>query len=256
MGETSFNCYIYPKKPIARAASDVTQISIGGGVLYHKGQPVKATSIREALTQFLKFLQQFKNPVLIGHNIKNFDCQVLVNTLMSLGLLSRFKNIICIDTMLLFKDILPGLQSYKQEMIVSDVLGESYNAHNALDDVKVLQRMYNQSHIPQTTVYQHSFSMMHVHDRVIYRKMKNANCISLQVLLEKNIISKTMVDKNAGSGLSYDDLKLACDRGGVDALEVVLTERQTNGKPRVTKSRKILNTIGGYFSEQKIVDTG
>jgi hypothetical protein len=43
-----------------------------------------------------------------------------------------------IDTLPLFKVNLPGRKSYKQTSLVADILGETYEAHEAMDDTRLL----------------------------------------------------------------------------------------------------------------------
>ena len=55
-----------------------------------------------------------------------------------------------------------------------------------------------------------------------------------------------MAKKIAGSGLNYSHLKCVYDtRGGLDGLTTLLSEKG-NGKIRVAKVPKILQTIAGY----------
>ena len=46
-----------------------------------------------------------------------------------------------VDTLILFKEILPQREKYSQESLVSDLLGISYSAHDSLEDVRALQRL-------------------------------------------------------------------------------------------------------------------
>jgi hypothetical protein len=50
--------------------------------LYYKGEPVAATTPLDALVQFLDFVQMFQKPILVGHNVKNFDVPILYNQLL------------------------------------------------------------------------------------------------------------------------------------------------------------------------------
>ena len=51
-----------------------------------------------------------------------------------------------IDTLLIAQDLYPdrkGKGGYKQEALLKDILNESYSAHNALDDVQALQKLFS-----------------------------------------------------------------------------------------------------------------
>ena len=65
--------------------------------------------------------------------------------------------------------------------------------------------------------------------------------------MAEKIISKGMVEKMAGYGLIYDSLKLAYRRGGKDGLLSLLTEKDGNGKVRVSNRKSITNAIAEHF---------
>ena len=48
------------------------------------------TTQYQVLLMFIDFLKDIQNPVLVGHNICNFDMQVLTNWLKEFGLFSTF----------------------------------------------------------------------------------------------------------------------------------------------------------------------
>ena len=56
-----------------------------------------------------------------------------------------------------------------------------------------------------------------------------------------------MAEKMAGSGLVYDNLKLAYRREGKDGLLSLLTENDGNGKVRVSNRKSITNGITEHF---------
>ena len=72
-----------PSQPISYGASAVTQLAVKGNKLYRNGSRVQIVSIDECLFTFKEFLQNIKNPVLVGHNIDNFDSMVLCNKLLN-----------------------------------------------------------------------------------------------------------------------------------------------------------------------------
>ena len=47
-----------------------------------------------------------------------------------------------------------GKGGYKQEALVTDILNESYAAHNALDDVRALQKLFSKMKETSTDIYQ------------------------------------------------------------------------------------------------------
>lgn len=79
-----------------------------------------------------------------------------------------------------------------------------------------------------------------------YIKCKSVNATSLSHLVTAKVLSKFMMEKIAGSGLSYQHLKLSFERNGSQGVESLFKE-QTNGKPRVTRCKKIISAVCNYF---------
>lgn len=58
--------------------------------MYVEGKEVTYTAQYQALLMFIDFLKDIHNPVVVCHNICNFDIPVLTNRLKELGLFSTF----------------------------------------------------------------------------------------------------------------------------------------------------------------------
>lgn len=145
-GERTFNSYVIPTKPISASAQKVTQLTFQNNHLLHKGKPVHAIIAEEALSSFMEYVSSFANkPILVGHNIRKFDCQVLAHNMQSFGLWSTFLESIAgfVDTIEVFRRTQPGLPSYRQEALVRTFCGETYSAHDALEDTKALAKLVN-----------------------------------------------------------------------------------------------------------------
>ena len=65
-------------------------------------------------------------------------------------------------------------------------------------------------------------------------------------LVQTKLLSKGMATKIAGSGLSYRHLQLAFRRDKDCGLQRLLGE-VTNGKVRVTKSARIIDSLAQHF---------
>lgn len=105
----------------------------------------------EALVSFLDFIQSTPTrPVLAGHNIASYDCPVLLHSLHQLKMVGAVKEAIagCLDTLLLARKKFrkPDVSSHRQKVLVKELLGKEYEAHNALGYVIALQELYN-SHL-------------------------------------------------------------------------------------------------------------
>ncbi len=144
-------------------ASRITGFSVRRQRLFLHHRPVLTSSLREALVSFITFLRMLGRPVLVGHNIRRFDCHVLARALDEFSLRSDFQKEVSgfVDTLPLARQLLKesGLQSFKQENLVKTLLGVSYAAHNALEDVQALQKLYWALKPTANQIHQHMFSL-------------------------------------------------------------------------------------------------
>ncbi|KAM9808126.1 protein PML-like [Neosynchiropus ocellatus] len=146
-GGHTLNLYVIPRSQIQHSAAKVTGFRVRKQRLYHNHQPVLTNSLREVLVSFIVFLQMLGRPLLLGHNICRFDCPVLSRALDEVDLRCEFISAVsgCVDTLPLAREALKerGLRSFRQEKLVQELLGISYKAHDALEDVRALQALYN-----------------------------------------------------------------------------------------------------------------
>lgn len=248
--DKSFNCHVLPKKPIQNKASEITGLKLQQGKLFHNGVEVHAVSIREALELFSRFLGN-KPFILIGHNIKVFDCHVLVNAAVSCNMMNCIKTSIAgfVDTLTIFKNTYKDLSSYKQESLYYEFVEDKYQAHNALDDVKALKILIDKVCFSAQTMQRHSYKLSYTIDTGKYCKQRDKLLLSWQPLVEKKLISTGMAAKASGSGLSLTHLHLAYRRSGIDGIFSLFGERAANGKPRVTKKQQIVEKVASFFKE-------
>ena len=135
--------------------------------------------------------------VLFAHNAKSFDCKRVIYSIQKCDLLNSFQSCVVgfVDTLILFKEILPQREKYLQESLVSDLLGISYSAHDSLEDVKALQRLVSYKEVNEKAIIRSSFTLNYVINRTKYCLSKAANIHSLQPLIVSKVISKGMGDK-------------------------------------------------------------
>ena len=79
--DSTFNKYIMPVKSIEPGASKVTNLTTRGGKLLYKGKEVQSYEVKDALKDFLSFLQLSSQPILVGHNCRSFDVPCCLDTL-------------------------------------------------------------------------------------------------------------------------------------------------------------------------------
>ncbi|XP_026220555.1 protein PML-like [Anabas testudineus] len=144
-GERTFNVYTLPRRALTESATHVTGFTVRDDRLLLRGDPVVTTSLSEALTSFITFLCSFRRPILLAaHNAMRFDALVLARVLQNCSLQQEFQQVVCgfLDTFLLSKKLFPSLASYSQQYMVKHFLGKTYNAHNAVEDARMLQELY------------------------------------------------------------------------------------------------------------------
>ncbi|XP_073328512.1 DNA polymerase III subunit epsilon-like [Pagrus major] len=146
-GNRVFNAYTLPRRPITRGASAVTGFTVRGGNLFLHGTPVHTIPLSDALNSFIAFLRSFRRPMLLAaHNARRFDGPVLMRVLRKFHLQQKFRRVVTgfLDTLQLCKYIYPGLDSYSQENLVHHFLDDTYDAHNAEEDARMLQELFNE----------------------------------------------------------------------------------------------------------------
>ncbi|KAM9753729.1 maternal protein exuperantia-2-like [Menidia menidia] len=162
-GDHSLNLYVVPRCRIQRGAAQVTGFRVRRQRLYQHHRPVLTNSLREVLVSFIAFLQMLGRPLLVGHNIRRFDCPVIVRVLEEFDLREKFELSVsgCVDTLPLAREMLKhrGLKSFGQEALVSELLGLNYKAHDALGDVRALQTLYRFLRPTPELVRKHTFTL-------------------------------------------------------------------------------------------------
>lgn len=248
-----FCTYVIPQKPISTQASKVTGLALNGTTLHHNGKAVKAVSIQEALQDLISFLGNLaskKPKILVGHNIKSYDCPILMNALRNCNIEDRFEEEVIgfLDTMKLFRLSFPSQKSYSQQHLSKVLLAEdfTYEAHNALEDVKTLKKIVNLPSVSSINKPSCEFSVDYVTKSIDYNSVVKRNMPSLQVLVNRKIITAGMARKIAGSDLSLRHLQLVHKRIGRDGLSALLSETVA-GRVRVSKSQKVISSLCDYF---------
>ncbi|KAM9854548.1 protein PML-like [Aulostomus maculatus] len=162
-GGHSLNLYVIPRCRMQPGAAKVTGFRVRRQKLYLHRQLVLTNSLREVLVSFIVFLQMLRRPLLIGHNIRRFDCPLLTRALDELDLRTDFESSVsgCVDTLPLTREMLKGhcLQSFRQEYLVKELLGVNYKAHDALEDVRALQTLYNVLQPTSEVITKHVFTL-------------------------------------------------------------------------------------------------
>lgn len=146
-GDDTFNAYTMPSGNVADGATKVTGLSVRDGRLYLHETPVPTVPLRQVFTSFLAYIRSFQGPVLLAaHNAELFDGVILSRVLQQQfpDLWPQFQRMVpgYLDTLPLSKRVCPGLTSYSLASLVDEFLQEAFDAHNAVEDARVLQKLF------------------------------------------------------------------------------------------------------------------
>ncbi|KAK0085129.1 hypothetical protein PV325_005716 [Microctonus aethiopoides] len=155
----SFSIYILPTCKFHSDASALTGLTLFDNKLYLKSVAVPTNSPADAITEFITFLRGVGSKVMLAaHYGSKYDFPKILRLVEHLNMMNEFLSIVCgfIDTLTLLKKKLlyRWLQygSFSQINLAKDYLGLhcTSDAHNALVDVEVLERIINCSRIDLT----------------------------------------------------------------------------------------------------------
>ena len=247
-----FNTYVIPQQPIAFGAQQVTGIVFSNGVMTVQGKEVEAKSIQSALEDLCTWLEQYDNVVLLAHNGRKFDFPVLVSAVGKNNLYDRLCTCVlaCVDSLSLFKKIFPNESSYKQEALVQNILQQKYNAHDAIADVQALGSLYTfPSDLPVKDVFAHSFTLKAIHLNQVHLKEKARHLPSLSIIVANSVCKSSTAENIASSGLNLGHLRTIFTRDGQDGLLNVFQGKNSEGQPRVTNAKRVLESVVPKLAE-------
>ena len=250
--DNRFNTYVVPSKPFSRGASDVTGLSILENNLCHNGSIVNALLPKQAMQNFLLWLQDIdvSNLVLVAHNCA-FDSSRLLNVFAKLKLLDSLKESVVgfIDTLPLFKEKHPNMPNYRQVTLAAQLLNQAYDAHNSAADVETLMKLTKLTSPSVDELQKHSFTISSADDLRKYRTQSRSRQLSFEHMVTNNVVSTTMAKKMADSGLDMPQIKLAHSRDSTGGIGALLSETNEK-KARVTKNKSIIAKINDFLSKQ------
>ncbi|XP_076102353.1 uncharacterized protein LOC143071724 isoform X2 [Mytilus galloprovincialis] len=250
--DSTFDTYILPSQPISKEATNITKITVRGNNMLYNSKPVNFKYPHQALTDFITFLSEFScKPILVGHNIKRFDCHILYNALRFYNMYSEFCSHIIgfVDSLDVFKHVVPGLSSYSQTNLVDTLLDETYAAHNALEDTRLLFRLItctSQGNVISDNITDFIFSSNYPHNC----HMHQDNLTTFSEAINCKALSKATALKAARSNLRLCHLQLSIERNGLDGLRALLSELTNQGIVRVTSCKKIIQKMYDFLTPE------
>lgn len=243
-----FNSYVIPDKMIDPRASEITGIVCYGDEMYVHDEPVTAVPPKEALENFLAWIEARSPVVMLAHNAQ-FDYTRLFHALETHNLYDKFSEHIegFVDTLGLFKPKFPKMVNYKQETLAKKVLNKTYSSHNSAEDVKILRELYIKSepHSFKT----HSCTFTSAYNRWFYNKRKLKNKNAFNKMVKDGTLTTAVANRMVGSGLVRADLQKICKKSGEPELLALLNEKDKSGQPRVPEAENIVGKIFQHFKK-------
>ncbi|VDI16386.1 Hypothetical predicted protein [Mytilus galloprovincialis] len=255
---SQFSCYVVPKAPMSSGAEDITGIMWDGTNLRLNGKVVAALPIFEALSNFFLWLQKFNNAILIAHNGKKFDFRILSNAADKCKLFNLYLEscVGCIDSIAVMKSKIPKLPKYSQPYLAEHVCNKNYNAHNALDDVSMLNEILKAAKVSSVDLLKHTYSPGDHLLQENFNMNKLKNLPSLHFLIGQGVVKMTTAENISGSGLNFEHLKLIWKREDVDIgkQKTVLRKKGSLAKRR-KPSRTSVHSMGAADENSRYSDS-
>ena len=251
-GEEIFDSYIDPPPNcfIHEEASKTNNLRLINGRLTYKLQPVQSKPLMQVLKLFIGWLRRFDSPILFGHNIVKFDNAFMHSKMTSLGLWREFTGVVSgfVDTYVLFKQQFSNREKHTQASLVNDFLGESYEAHMGLEDVKSLRRLVTRVNFNSQALEGVFVDMANAKLNLEFNKEKRKRKKTLAHMVENEIVSNYMADKIAKAGLEWQDLVSAASRDRKNGIRILFTEPSA-GEPRVTNDERVIASVTDYMMQ-------
>lgn len=242
---SEFSTYVAPRLPISEGAQQTTGIIMADSVMYVCGTRVETVNIKCAIENFIKWLKKYEKVVLVAHNGRRFDFSVLLTAVSNVNKLEEFFASVvgCLDTLAMFRKTYSGRSSYKQADLVQDLLSIQYNAHDALEDVRALVKLFQHCCTLVTDIMKFTFSLKAVFHQCQYSKEKAKHLPSLTCLVANGVCKLPTAENIASSGLNLEHLRKIYMRDGEDGLQSTFTMKNSEGQPRVTNTKRTLETV-------------
>ena len=144
-----FNIYINPMEPLLLSTINFLGLYFYKGHLYRNGLKLQSYTIKEALTGFMKWIENQHDPViLVFHNGFNFDCTILIRHLIDFKIKIPPNLVKFGDTLPFFRNAIkpPAIANHTLASLASHFKIKQERAHCALSDTQTLKQIC-ESHV-------------------------------------------------------------------------------------------------------------
>lgn len=253
-GKQEFNVYIYPENEIPSEVQKLTKLSTSDGKMLLDGRQVPTQLPKIALWEFLRFLEKLGDPiVLISHNGFCFDAPFIIRDMRSADVLWRMFDSLVVgfaDTLPILKEKLPQKRAinklkFNLKDLGTALLGKDavFGMHDALNDVKLLERIMIKAHVTPEDLIGHTESVAALEQQMEASRIKTENKNTMSLLIKKGCVTEDMVNKMAKAGINLKMLQDAYNRIGNYRGVADLLSQDVGGRPRVTKNQRVITNV-------------
>lgn len=214
------------------------------------GKPVPSVPPRLAITNLYQWLISLKKKCYIAVHNLSFDGPRLIDLITFYSLSEEFADVIVgfIDTLQIIKK--ETNRKGKGECSITGLANwlkiSSANAHNAVQDVCILEKIINKSGISYETLTKYAVSYAEKSQKWIIDKRTNSLLPDLSPL--NSIVSLDIRKKLARASINMQCLKDTYFQSSSEGIYQLLSKKENN-KPVITASKSVINKIIDYFKK-------
>ncbi|XP_011883708.1 PREDICTED: uncharacterized protein LOC105570866, partial [Vollenhovia emeryi] len=204
----TFSVYVKPSQKINEESSIVTGLRYDDGNLTLRGKVLETVPLLDAMIAFYEFLYLFqKKCILTAHNC-NFDYSRLLKAIKTTFMDKYYQSVI-----LGFADTLPlirkcntkkGRGENKLETVANNMGIDTSQAHNALDDVVILDKVLENFNITNDSIVKNVITLVDIEKKELFAKELPGALQELSALNE--CTSLTMRKRIIAAGISYKNI--------------------------------------------------
>lgn len=249
--EYTFSVHIRPSRTISDKASQVHGLTFVNGQLELHGKTVITVALQEAVVSLYRFSFLFNRKcILTAHNC-TFDYTRLMRDIEKTFMDIYFKTIFSgfADTLPLIRAA-TGLNKAgdnKLENLGKRLGIQGFQAHDALGDVSILEKVVSKLGINEDLIIQSSLKW----DDIKQKSLSSHKCQSLRKSYKvlSKCVSVKMRKRMIASDISYKMIIDIYKQEGEDGI-TRLFGADENGKVRVTKSIRVITKLCDFFKNQ------
>ena len=246
-----FSVYIKPSQKINEEASLITGLRYDDGHLTLHGNIIETVSLIEAMIAFYEFLYSLKKKcVLTAHNV-NFDYPRLLQATKTTFMEKHYRSIILgfADTLPLIKKCTKkkGKGQNKLETVAQSMNIDTSQAHNALDDVLILDKVLENFNITHENIIKHVVTIDEIDRREKFAKELPSALQQLNALNECRSLATRK--KIVAARISFNMIVEAYEKDKFIGLQNLFGKDDSNNT-KVTANRTVVRKVHDYLEKK------